>query len=236
MTTRAKSELTTDAYANAPEPLRNPAEDRHNDLPAQNEVKNHQKVPATIITPVSPKDPRKDRTINAENNNDTAGTKPISRDPAVSAVDAKKDAEQHPTGTGSTQAVSQGHVTETKPRQSSQPVPSAAKQSSVTGIAPGETVAKPDATDSNPHVKAPPAPPTHTAPTPSTASAVPVAAGSAPAVPVAAAPSTPAKGSAVPTSTTSTPASTPAKSTHAKEGTTNSDVRKRKSGFFTKVS
>lgn len=224
--TCAKSELTTDAYANAPEPLRNPAEDRHNDLPAQNEVKNHQKVPATIITPVSPKDPRKDRTINAENNNDTAGTKPISRDPAVSAVDAKKDAEQHPTGTGSTQAVSQGLVTETKPRQSSQPVPSAAKQSSVTGVAPGETVAKPDAPSSNPHVNAPPTPPKHTAPAPSTASAVPVAA----------APSTPAKGSAVPTSTTSTPASTPAKSTHAKEGTTNSDVRKRKSGFFTKVS
>jgi hypothetical protein len=212
------------SYAHAPEPLANHAEDRENDLPAQNEVKNHQKVPATIITPVSAKDPRKDRTLDAPNNKDTAGTKPVSSDPGVSAAKAKQDAERHPAGAGSTPAVAQGLVTATKSSQSSAPgaaAPAPSKPVSDAGLGAGEARARPDATSTNPNVQAPPTPAKDIAQTPPRA---------------AVAPSTPAKVVPLTPSALSTPASTPAKSAHTREATGESDVRKRKSSFFTKVS
>ena len=190
--------LTLASYAHAPKPLPT-SEEIHSkhDLPAQNEqADKHQVVPAPVITPVAPKDPKKDRSLDAPLNKDTAGTKPIDANPAISAVDAKKEAEAHPGVTGSTSAAAQGKVTPTS-----------------TTLNPGETVARPDAPSANNHLASPPTP------------------AKEPVVPVA--PATPAKDVH---STTSTPASTPAKSTHAKEATGNSDIRKRKSSFFTKVS
>jgi len=202
--------LTPASYANAPEPVTSePEEFSKHDIPAQDEVDNHQHVPATVITPVSAKDPRKDRTLDAPNNTDTAGTKPISADPSISAKDAKREAELHPGGTGSTPDAAQGKVT-------AAPTPAAG---GAAHIGPGEASARPDATNSN-DVALPPTPAKDTA--------------------GLAAPATPAKSSAVagPGSINSTPASTPAKSAHTKEGTgetVNSDVRKRKSSFFTKI-
>jgi len=187
--------LTLGSYADAPEPVSSkPEESSKHDIPAQDEVDNHQHVPATVITPVSAKDPRKDRSLDAPNNNDTAGTKPISADPAISAKDAKTEAEVHPGGTGSTPDAAQGK------------------------LGAGEATARPDAKSAN-VVESPPTPAKDSTPT---------------------APATPAKSSAIaaPGSVNSTPASTPAKSAHAKEstsGSANSDVRKRKSSFFTKI-
>lgn len=76
------------------------AESKVNDLPAQSETTdNHTTIPAPQITPVSPKDPSKDRTLSAGDaaaNSDTAGTQPISKDPAVDAKAEKKEAEANP--------------------------------------------------------------------------------------------------------------------------------------------
>lgn len=73
------------------------------DLPAQNETsENHTHIPAPTITAVSARDPAKDRTIDAPQAADTAGTKPISTDPSVDAAQAKKEAQQNPGQTGST--------------------------------------------------------------------------------------------------------------------------------------
>ncbi|ORY24697.1 hypothetical protein BCR39DRAFT_472124 [Naematelia encephala] len=142
---------------NAPEPLPPKDEKLPNDLPAQDETtENHKTVPIPVITAVSEKDPKKDRTIA---NGDTTATKPVSSDPAVSAVDAKKEAET-------------------------------------------------------------------TASMPEAVTAVPI-------TPVA--PATPSKSTATPVSTTSTPASTPAKSAHTKDSSGGSDIKKKKSGFFSKV-
>lgn len=200
--------LTPDPYANAPKPLPT-SEEIHSkhDLPAQNEqADKHKAVPAPVITPVAPKDPKKDRSLDAPTNPDTKGTKPIDADPSISAVTAKKEAEAHPAGTGSTPAAAQGKVTPT-------PTPKAS-----TGLSAGETAARPDAPSTNNHVDSPPTPAKDATP-----AAAPVA------------PATPAKDTTAP-SALSTPASTPAKSTHAKEATGNSDIRKRKSSFFTKAS
>lgn len=201
--------LIPGSHANVPEPLSSePQEYSKHDIPAQDEVDNHQHVPATVITPVSAKDPRKDRSVDAANNTDTAGTKPISADPSISAKDAKREAEEHPGGTGSTPDAAQGKVT-------AAPTPAAG---GAAHIGPGEATARPDARNAN-DVASPPTPAKDSTPS---------------------APATPAKSAAAaaPGSVNSTPASTPAKSAHAKEGTTgsaHSDVRKRKSSFFTKI-
>jgi hypothetical protein len=75
----------------------------------------------------------------------------------------------------------------------------------------------------------------HTAPAPVKKDVVPGEAAPAP-VPVAKeAPGTPVKATNGVSSTNTTPASTPAKSTHGKEASSASDIKKRKSGFMSKV-
>lgn len=195
----------------APEPT--PKEDHlKHDLPAQDETSNnHTHIPAPAITAISAQDPVKDRTLDAPVARDTAGTKPISTDPAVDAGKAKKEAEQNPALTGSTKAE--------------------AKSSAKTNL--GDAAQRPDATEAN--FDAPPPAveditPGQAAPTPA-----PAAAAAAPAPVTKDAPATPAKANGTSTAA-STPASTPAKSTHNREATGSSDVKKRKSGFFHKVS
>lgn len=176
------------------------------DLPAQNETsENHQHIPAPTITAVSARDPSKDRGIDAAASPDTAGTKPISSDPSVDPVKAKKEAEESPAQTGST--------------------PSEVKSSAKTTV--GEPAHRPDAPGAN-----------FDAPPPAKKDIAPGQAAPAPApAPVAKeAPSTPSKANGGAATAASTPASTPAKSTHNRESTSSSDVKKRKSGFFHKVS
>lgn len=133
---------------------------------------------------MSGKDPRKDRTLDAPSNTETAGTKPISSDPAVDASQAKKEAEAHPAGTGSTPAVAQG--TATSPPTGANNVPA------------GETHARPDAPANNLKESSPPTPakdvatPAPVAPATPAKSTVP-AAGSVNSTPA----STPAKSSQV---------------------------------------
>ncbi|OCF45235.1 hypothetical protein I317_00757 [Kwoniella heveanensis CBS 569] len=189
--------------------------DPEHDIPAQHEtIDNHQHIPQPVITTVSDKDPKKDRTANSTSLNDTAGTKPISHDPAVSAKQEKAKAE---TDLASVNAASNSPLNEPK--------------------------VSPDA----PAANIPPKPDTQAAAASGAdASATPSpapAAAAAPPTPAPAAPATPAKSAATktngavatPASISSTPASTPAKSTHAREQTTDSDIRKRKSSFFTKI-
>jgi hypothetical protein len=172
------------------------------DLPAQNETReNHTSIPMPVITAISDRDPKKDRTVDAPFSTDTAGTKPISSDPAIDPKVAKKEAEQNPALTGSTS--------------------DSAKKSSNTNL--GVATNRPDAPENN-----------HGAPAPIKKDITP---GEATPAPVAKdAPGTPSKATNGVASTTSTPASTPAKSTHGREATGASDVKKRKSGFFGKVS
>lgn len=174
------------------------------DLPAQNETKeNHTSIPAPAIVAVSDRDPQKDRTVDAPFAADTAGTKPISADPAIDPKQAKKEAEQNPALTGSTSKT--------------------ATSSNVAGAEAGATH-RPDAPESN-----------HTAPAPVKKDVVPGEAAPAP-VPVAKeAPGTPVKATNGLSSANTTPASTPVKSTHGKEASSSSDVKKKKSGFLTKV-
>lgn len=171
------------------------------DLPAHNETsQNHTVVPAPTITAISARDPQKDRTIDAPAAADTAGTKPISSDPAIDPKQAKKEAEQNPALTGSTEK--------------------AAQTSDKTNL--GVSTHRPDAPETN-----------HDAPAPVTKDIAP---GQAAPAPVAKeAPGTPVKAANGASSANTTPASTPAKSTHGKEASSASDVKKRKSGFFGKV-
>jgi hypothetical protein len=181
------------------------------DLPAQNETReNHTSIPMPVITAVSDRDPSKDRTIDAPFSPDTAGTKPISSDPAIDPKVAKKEAEQNPALTGSTKE--------------------AAKTSANTNLG-GASVAtnRPDAPETN-----------HNAPAPIKKDIAP---GEATPAPVAKdAPGTPTKTAAPVTATNgapsapTTPATTPAKSTHRREASSASDPKKRKSGFLSKVS
>lgn len=183
------------------------------DLPAQSETgENHTSIPMPVITAISDRDPSKDRTADAPFSPDTAGTKPISSDPAIDPKVAKKEAEQHPALTGSTD--------------------DAAKKSANTNL--GVATDRPDAPETN-----------HDAPPPVKKDIVPGEATSAAPAPVAkdaAAPGTPSKatgaaaGTNGTTSTPVTPAGTPAKSAHNREASNASDVKKRKSGFFSKVS
>jgi hypothetical protein len=180
------------------------------DLPAQSETgENHTSIPMPVITAISDRDPKKDRTIDAPFSPDTAGTKPISSDPAIDPKVAKKEAEQNPALTGSTEH--------------------AAKNSANTNL--GVATNKPDATETN-----------HDAPPPVKKDIVP---GEATPAPVAkdvavAAPGTPSKTTPVAANGTTaspvTPAGTPAKSAHNRDASSASDVKKRKSGFFNKVS
>jgi hypothetical protein len=181
------------------------------DLPAQNETReNHTSIPMPVITAISDRDPSKDRTVDAPFSPDTAGTKPISSDPAVDPKVAKKEAEQNPALTGSTKET--------------------AKNSANTNLG-GHSVAtnRPDAPETNHSAPAPikkdiapgeatPAPVAKDAPGTPTKTAAPVTATNG-------APSAP-----------TTPATTPAKSTHGREASNASDPKKRKSGFLSKVS
>jgi hypothetical protein len=189
-----------------------PAKDEStkHDLPAQNETgKNHSTIPMPVITAISDRDPKKDRTADAPFAPDTAGTKPISSDPSIDPKVAKKEAEQNPALTGSTEG--------------------AAKNSANTNL--GVATNRPDAPETN-----------HTAPAPIKKDIAP---GEATPAPVAkdvpgtptktAATTTPAAANGAPSAPT-TPVTTPAKSTHGREASNASDVKKRKSGFFNKVS
>lgn len=210
------------SYDNAPTPL--PADDKPEyDIPAQVDTgDNHNHVPMPVITDMSERDPKKDRTLDSTTNSDSVGTKPITSDPSVSAEAAKKDAEANPGTTGSTGAAAAGLIPE------------------------GTTVAKPDAKSANLDAPAPattssaatPADDTATKISAAAATTSPGMAGTTPATTGKAAvtPATPAKGAAL----IATPASpqsntsTPAKPAHKKE-TTDADMRKRKSSFFGKV-
>ncbi|ORX35404.1 hypothetical protein BD324DRAFT_632692 [Kockovaella imperatae] len=185
------------------------------DIPAQDETTDsHKTVPAPIIVAVGPPDAIKDRSLNGAapgTTTDSVGTKPIDSAPDVSAVEAKRDAEQHPALTGSTPAAAQGKITDAvTPSQStategglnSEVVEAGAAVSQAHG-ATGTTLA---------HAKE-----TSTATTATTDSN----AGVAP-------PATPAKKAPV------TAASTPAKSTTSTPGK-DADGRKRKTSFFKKM-
>lgn len=105
-----------DPYANAPVPLEQTEKHEH-DIPAQDETGDqHQHIPAPVITPVAPKDPSKDRTLNGSSvNSDTAGTKPIDSAPGVSAAAEKQKAEKNPALSGSTEAAATGVTTSAVP-------------------------------------------------------------------------------------------------------------------------
>jgi hypothetical protein len=162
-----------------------------------------------VITAISDRDPSKDRTVDAPFAPDTAGTKPISSDPAIDPKVAKKEAEQNPALTGSTN--------------------DAAKKSANTNL--GVATNRPDAPEAN-----------HGAPAPVKKDIAPGEATTAPAPVAKDVPGTPTKTSAAAPATNGTPsapvtpATTPAKSTHGREATGASDVKKRKSGFLSKVS
>lgn len=187
----------------APSPTPKDDEPKH-DLPAQNETsENHTHIPAPAIVAISARDPTKDRTVDAPFSPDTAGTKPISTDPAVDPAQAKKEAEQNPALTGST--------------------PAEAKGSAKTNLG-NVSAQRPDAPEAN-----------FDAPPPAKKDVTPGQAAPAPAPVSKDAPSTPAKTNGGVASAASTPASTPAKSTHNRDSTTSSDVKKKKSGFMHKV-
>ncbi|WVQ97043.1 hypothetical protein IAU59_004153 [Kwoniella sp. CBS 9459] len=188
--------------------------DPEHDIPAQHEtIDNHQHIPQPTITTITEKDPKKDRTANSSSLQDTAGTKPISHDPAVSAKEEKVKAETDPA---SVNAASNSPLNAPKVSPSAPAANIPPKPDTQAAAASGA-----DASDVR--------------------SAAPAAA--AASTPSPAAPATPAKSAATktngavatPASVSSTPASTPAKSTHGREQTTDSDIRKRKSSFFTKI-
>ena len=200
------------------------------DIPAQSETSaNHTSIPAPAITAVSERDPAKDRTNAATSLTDTAGTKPVSSDPGVSAATAKAEGESHPTSnaaestaatTGTTAAgyggVAVAHVT---------PAPVAAD------INPAALGPAPTAAATNPAA-------THPASNTNTTAAASATSGGTAPPPVTkdAAPITPAKnGTATPSSTTTTPSTQKLGVGHPKAAT-DGDIRKRKSSFFSKVS
>ncbi|WWC96721.1 hypothetical protein V866_003593 [Kwoniella sp. B9012] len=89
-----------------------PKKNEH-DIPAQHEtIENHQEVPQPVITTVSDLDPSKDRTKASTSLEDTAGTKPISSNPGVSAKAEKDIAERDParTAAGSDHPLSEPKV------------------------------------------------------------------------------------------------------------------------------
>jgi hypothetical protein len=186
------------------------------DLPAQNETQeNHKTVPMPVITPVSAKDPAKDRSLEGGATATDAGARPIDADPAVSAAQATQKRDVPSVAAG---AIPGGEaVADPKAKEVNQDLKGANLGES--GIAP------PTPTKDTPASGA-----ATTTPHPAAATAT------APAV----SPATPAKThpaaiNGTPASITSTAASTPAKLGHGKEPTAGSDVRKRKSSFFGKV-
>ncbi|WWC68398.1 uncharacterized protein I206_102324 [Kwoniella pini CBS 10737] len=175
------------------------------DLPAQHEtIGNHKTVPQPVITTISDKDPKKDRSAPSTSIDDTAGTKPTTSDPGVSAKQEKDVAERDPVKTA---AASDSPLNEPK----------------VSPNAPASNLTNSKNVDK-------------ITPSPTTPASAPSTAAAAPSTPAKTAPATPAKDTiATPGSTTSTPASTPAKSSHTKDKTTDSDIKKRKSGIFGKI-
>jgi len=280
-----------DPYANAPEPLKTEGkDDAPHDIPAQDETTDeHKLIPAPVISAVSERDPRKDRTITSTNG-DTAGTKPISDDPAIDAAAAKHEAETHPGATGSKTAVITGGpdsntaAGETivdptaKSTNLSAPTPpskdeapkaiSNAAANTPIGVAGATTaIAEPKPVAAAPAVISSPTPALNSTSTPAVVTPAPVA----PATPVKSTPPTTVgvgattKVASHPTSTPENTMSTPTKQTipattalngnstptpvavaspsstaagspaHKKESTSASDIRKRKSSFFTKI-
>ncbi|WWC88136.1 uncharacterized protein L201_003040 [Kwoniella dendrophila CBS 6074] len=234
---------------NQPEPEKKP----EHDIPAQHEtVENHQSVPQPIITTISDKDPKKDRTAASTSIDDTAGTKPIGANPGVSAKAEKEIAERDPartaaasdsplsepkvapdapatnTSKGKDQSKNVDKLTpEPQAKSASSSIPQSTSSSTPQSASTVPASASATQTHATPAASAAPAtatvPPVHPSPV-------------APSTPAKVAPATPAKDvTATPASISSTPASTPAKSTHTKEQTTDSDIRKRKSSFFHKV-
>ncbi|WRT65933.1 uncharacterized protein IL334_002884 [Kwoniella shivajii] len=192
------------------------------DVPAQHETKaNHQTVPQPIITTVSDKDPKKDRTAASTSLDDTAGTKPTSPNPGVSAKREKDIAERDPVRTA---AASDSPLSEPK-------IAPNAPTSNVKSDK-DNTSNNVDKITPSPQAKSNAAPAPTPAVAPSTSAPTPAA---APATPAKTAPITPAKDIGTPASTTSTPATTPAKSAHVKDQTTDSDMKKKKNNIFGKI-
>jgi len=231
-------------YSNAPAPL--PEEEPlEHDLPAQADMEdNHSHVPMPVITDVSERDPKKDRSLNAPTNMDSVGTKPISSDPAIDPQAAKADEEAQLGGTGSTGTAATGSLPTgtpvAKPHSMSAnldaPPPASKTQAS--------TISEIAATTS-PGASIDPPPPaatglTSTAGLDSGISQTPSNAVSASTAPTTVMPGTPGKVSspAVPASPTSTFGGTPAKPAplHTKQTSGGSDMKKTKSSFFGKVS
>ncbi|WWD18168.1 hypothetical protein CI109_102617 [Kwoniella shandongensis] len=174
-------------------------EQREHDIPAQHETKdNHTTVPQPVFTTISPRDPKKDRTLASTDNSDTAGTKPISDQPGVDLHAAKANAEANPGANTTLPAAGEKKIS-----------PDAPANNNIKPVTPTGPTAPASATD------APPATPAKTAPP------VPASNGVASA--------------ATPVSAASTPASTPVKSTHTRDTTTTSDVKKKKSNIFGKI-
>ncbi|WVR05615.1 hypothetical protein IAU60_002637 [Kwoniella sp. DSM 27419] len=224
------AEPKTSLPPSGPLPLKDSSDAKQkHDIPAQPEtVNNHKRVPQPVLTTVSDKDPKKDRTLAATNtnNSDTAGTKPIGNSPAVDALAEKRKAESDPI---STKAASDSPLNQSRVTPNASSTNNAEKRDTSTRAATASNAPAIGATPSTPaKVAEVPVTPAKTAQAPATPAKTVVPNGSSTTGPAAAT-------AATPVSAASTPASTPAKSTHAREKTTDSDIRKRKSSFFTKI-
>ena len=187
------------------------------DLPAQDETGAiHKTIPSAVIVPLSDRDPSKDRTLDGVNgvSSDTAGTKPMSSNPAVRAVDAKTEAEQAPAGTGSTPVVADV----SKPADTLPPAAVATPTATSTDATATTTAASVDAPKT--------ATPTDVTPAVTSASTTTPAATS-----TSTGPQTPAKKTAT-TAVNSPGGASSTASTPKKDGL----EKKRKSGFLSKAS
>ncbi|KAK8865649.1 hypothetical protein IAR55_000794 [Kwoniella newhampshirensis] len=92
-------------------------EKREHDIPAQDETKdNHTHVPQPVFTTISPKDPKKDRTLaSTDVSSDTAGTKPISDSPAIDLKAEKAKAEANPVGNATVPAADEKRISPDTP-------------------------------------------------------------------------------------------------------------------------
>ncbi|ODO07609.1 hypothetical protein L198_01190 [Cryptococcus wingfieldii CBS 7118] len=225
---------------------------KQHSIPAQPETipDNHQSIPAPVFTTVSPKDPHKDRSLNASEGNklqDTAGQKQVGDDPAVDAHEVKREAEAHPGGassygqTGQADVVGEGKPEVQAAKKSAAPDTPAnnlgvGREGDASKLAPqsegagnatvskaGEGAVAPGS-DTEASGKKGVTEAATGAPTTSTAPSTPAKKTNG-----ASTPSTPA---AVGVATgTSTAASTPAKAAKTEDG----QVNKKKSSFFSKI-
>ncbi|TYJ55738.1 hypothetical protein B9479_003514 [Cryptococcus floricola] len=228
---------------------------KQHSIPAQPETipDNHQSIPAPVFTTVSPKDPHKDRSLNASEGNklqDTAGQKQVGDDPAVDAHAAKREAEAHPGGassygqTGQADVVGEGKPEVQAAKKSAAPDTPAnnlgvGREGDASGLAPqsegagnatvskaGEGAVAPGS-DTEAGGKKGVTEAATGAPTTSTAPSTPAKKTNGASTP--ATPATPAAAGAA--TGTSTAANTPAKAAKTEDG----QVNKKKSSFFSKI-